>query len=125
MNITLGFLLTMISGLSTLIGIIPIFLNIKNINKFISFSLSFSSGVMFSISLFDLLPESINSFSNNYNLMVSLFLFIFLFFVGFLLTQLINKKVNTSNKLYKVGISYFIKALLSTCAFIGIDILMN
>ena len=112
MNITLGFLLTIISGLSTLIGIVPIFLNIKNINRFISFSLSFSSGVMFSISLFDLFPESIKSFSNNYNLMVSFFLFFFLLLAGFLLSQLINKKVNTSNKLYKVGIVSMIAIIL-------------
>ena len=60
-------MISIIAGLSTLIGIIPIFFKIKNVNRFIVSSLSFASGVMFSVSTFDLLLESLKTFNKNYN----------------------------------------------------------
>lgn len=112
MNNSLGFFLTIISGLFTIIGIIPIFIKIKDTNSFIKCSLSFSSGVMFSVSVFDLLPESIICFSNKYSFMVSLVLFIFLFSTGFIISKLINKNIKIDNSLYKVGIVSMIAIIM-------------
>ena len=52
-NITYAFILTSISGASTLIGLLPIFFKVKNENKLISMSCSFASGIIISISMFD------------------------------------------------------------------------
>lgn len=54
-NVSTGFILTIIAGLSTMIGTIPIFLKNKTDNIIIS-SLSFAAGVMLCVSLTDLLP---------------------------------------------------------------------
>ena len=55
-NIIIPLILSTLAGLSTLIGAIPIFFNIKekNLNKYISFCLSFSIAIMISISIIDL-----------------------------------------------------------------------
>ena len=52
-NIIIPLILSTLAGLSTLIGAIPIFFRIKeiNLNKFISFCLSFSIAIMISISI--------------------------------------------------------------------------
>ena len=56
-NIIIPLILSTLAGLSTLIGAIPIFFKIKekNLNKFISFCLSFSIAIMISISILDLI----------------------------------------------------------------------
>ena len=54
-------LLPLISSFSTLIGVIPIYLNIKRVEVITSFSVSLSMSVMIIISLFDLIPSSIPS----------------------------------------------------------------
>ena len=58
-NIIIPLILSTLAGLSTLIGAIPIFFRIKeiNLNKFISFCLSFSIAIMISISIFDLIEK--------------------------------------------------------------------
>ena len=60
MNIINSFILTFLSGFATLIGYIVIFLPYKYKNKIINASLSFAVGVMVTISIFDLIPESYN-----------------------------------------------------------------
>ena len=64
-SIIFALLLTSISGLSTIIGIIPIYLKIKNTNILISISLSFAAGVMSSVSIFSLIPESYQLLNKN------------------------------------------------------------
>lgn len=60
MNITLySFLLTFIAGFSTMIGTLLIFIKTKT-TKIIIGSLSFAAGVMFSVSILDLIPEAIS-----------------------------------------------------------------
>jgi len=60
------FLLTIIAGLATMLGTIPIFIKIKDHNKIISASCAFASGVMICISIIDLIPESIKYLNNKY-----------------------------------------------------------
>lgn len=107
-----SFVITLFAGLSTLIGIIPVFLKIKNINKFIVSSLSFASGVMFSISTFDLLIESLKSFNKEYNSLIGTILFLLFFIIGFSLSKYINNRIDSDNELYKVGVSSMIGIII-------------
>ena len=54
-NIVFSFLMTTLAGFSTLLGIIPCYLN-KTRESIISKSLAFSAGVMLMISLSSLIP---------------------------------------------------------------------
>lgn len=107
MNIILfSFIITFIAGLSTLIGIVPIYLNIKDTNKLLSSSLAFASGVMLSVSINSLLIES-------YNLINNKLIVIFFILIGILISIIINtllKKVD--NKLYKLGIMNMVALMI-------------
>lgn len=97
----LPFILSLIAGLSTIIGYFIIYLK-KDKNKIIKYSLAFSSGVMLSVSLFDLIPESIFLTKK-----ISLFVF-----VGLILAYLINQALPNEESLYKVGIFSMITIIL-------------
>ena len=99
MNIVFfSFLVTFIAGLSTLLGLIPIYFKIKNINILISLSLAYATDVMLSVSINSLLIESFNLTNN----LLSVILFVL---VGILISKIINKILkNIDNKLYKLGI---------------------
>ena len=105
MNISIAFLLTLIAGLSTMLGVIPIFINIKNINKLITSSLAFASGVMLCISITDLIPESINMLRTNLPEILILLVIIISIIIGILTSYIIEKNLSlNNNSLYKVGI---------------------
>ena len=72
MNIKLGFILSFIAGLSTLIGSVFIFFNNKKKDNIIISSLAFASGVMSFVSFFDLIPEAFNILNKSYNNIFSL-----------------------------------------------------
>ena len=59
----LPFLLCLIAGLSTLLGSLFIFIKGKK-NNIIKYALAFASGVMLSVSIFDLIPESLTMFQS-------------------------------------------------------------
>lgn len=112
-NIEFSFLITSIAGLSTMLGMIPIFLKIKNKDNIINASLSFASGVMLSVSIFSLLPESLNLLGDKYNgkgIFVVVLLFVI---IGIFLASFIDKIFkNIDNKLYKLGIINCIALML-------------
>lgn len=112
-NIEFSFLITSIAGLSTMLGMIPIFLKIKNKDNIINASLSFASGVMLSVSIFSLLPESLNLLGDKYN-GKGIFVVVLLFVViGIFLASFIDKIFkNIDNKLYKLGIINCIALML-------------
>lgn len=102
---TFAFLVTLTAGLSTLLGMVPVFLKIKNKNHIINASLSFASGVMLSVSIFSLLPESITLLSKKYNILGVTLLTIIFALVGIFLASFIDKVFRRiDNKLYKLGI---------------------
>ena len=112
-NIKYSFLITSIAGISTIIGILPIFFNTKNKDKIINFSLSFSSGVMISVSLFSLLPESINLLSTKYSLLNIVFIIIIFSMVGISISIFIDKIFKfIPDKLYSLGIINMITLML-------------
>ena len=114
-NIGISFLLTILAGLSTMLGTILIFIKIKNEDKIIAGSLSFASGVMISVSIFDLVPESISMLSeylSGLGVIIVTFLFIML---GIIISSFIDNKLPSSYKnipLYKVGIISMIAIIL-------------
>ena len=101
-NISFAFILTIIAGLSTMLGTIFI-LKKKNENIIVA-SLAFAAGVMFTVSLTDLIPES-------YNLLINIFpkfpsiIYVLIFVVsGILFSIFIDKYIPTDNNLYRVGV---------------------
>lgn len=111
-NIYLSFLLTIIAGLSTILGYFIIFIKLDK-SKIISFSLAFSSSVMITISLIDLIPSSFY-YLNNYMFIFKYLLFLFFFILGIYLSYYISKKTDkiNSNSLEKLGIISLIAIIL-------------
>ncbi len=99
----IAFLITFISSISTLLGVVFIFFNIKKEDVIISSSLAFASGVMLSISLFDLIPEAFVMVNNKFVIVFILFL------LGIFISYIIDKYMDKYNdSLYKVGIISFL-----------------
>ena len=109
-----SFLLTIVAGLSTLIGSFIIFFSKKKHNSIIIGSLGFAAGVMIFVSFTDLIPNSINLFNNIYSIGFSLLLLLFAINIGIILSQIINKFIpnNNNNTLYRVGILSMIAIIL-------------
>ena len=108
-------ILTSLAGMATLIGVIPIFLKVRNKDYIIASSCTFACGVMICISILDLIPESIRYLNNYFNsfLVISL-CFIFLV-LGIILSMILDNyidKVSTNNSLFKVGILSMIAIIL-------------
>ena len=104
-NITFSFLVTTVAGLSTMLGTIPIFFKFKNTDNIINGSISFAAGVMASVSIFSLLPESMELLSKKHTILGSIILIIIFALIGILLASFIDKVFKKiDNKLYKLGI---------------------
>lgn len=106
-NFLYAFIISTIAGLSTLIGCLFIFIKVKNINRFLSISLSFSAIVMILISIFDLIPSSFFNLFFKYKY-IGLLLSIFVFILGIILIKISDKLIKTleekGSSLYKLGI---------------------
>ena len=61
----MAFVLTFIAGFSTMLGTIFIFIKSRNHDKIILSSLAFAAGVMITVSITDLVPESISLLNDN------------------------------------------------------------
>ena len=107
MNVTIySFILTFIAGFSTLFGALLIFFKVKT-SKIIIASLSFASGVMFIISILDLIPEAINLL--DYNSIFKIALISIFMAIGMVLTLIMDKYLeegenDAKNGLFRVGI---------------------
>ena len=107
MNTSIAFLLSSIAGLSTIIGAFIIFISHKKTLNFLIGGISFASGVMFFLSLFDLIPESFTFLSETYKIIPSLIIALISLSAGVCLSIIIDKLFpNTFNEktLYKLGI---------------------
>ena len=108
-------ILTSLAGMSTLIGLIPIFIKIKDKDKIISSACSFASGVMICISILDLIPESLKYLSKYFNsfLVISLsFIFLVLGIIVSMIMDNYIDKVSNGGNLFKVGILSMIAIIL-------------
>ena len=88
------FLLSLVAGVSTVLGTIFIFVKVKKINEFITLCLSFSFTIMILISLFDLLPHSILNVVGEYDKFFGLFLCTVVFMIGALSIRKINNVID-------------------------------
>ena len=113
-KIILSFIFTFLAGLSTLLGTIFIFLKKDKNKNIIVSSLAFASSVMLTISICDLIPESILLLkSNNQDIIVIIISFISMI-VGIIISMLIDKYLpsNNNDNLYKVGIISMVAIIL-------------
>ena len=109
------FLITLLAGCSTLIGYLFIYLkNTKN--SLLIASLGFASGVMFFISIFDLIPNGFLLINKYYYPLFSFLIATIIFLCGIIIAGLLNKKeTNTNNYdsyLYHIGIVSMIAIIL-------------
>ena len=117
-SISMAFLLTTLAGLSTMLGCMPIVINIKNENKIIAGSLSFAAGVMICVSVTSLVPESIGILESNYNGIITVLLSFTFIMIGMIISSLIDNKLTKrkNTQLYKVGIISMIAIILEDCS---------
>lgn len=114
-TISIAFLITTLAGLSTMLGLLPIFIKLKNETKIIAGSLAFASGVMICISITDLVPESISMLDNNYNGITTIGLSFIFIMIGIFLSNFIENKLPSNtidSPLYKVGIISMVAIIL-------------
>ena len=112
-NITISFIITFIAGISTVIGIIPTYLDDKYSDKVICFSLAFSSSVMISITFISLIPEALRYLDklSIYNVLITLIFINIGIILSFFIDKRLDKNLN-NNYLYKVGIIGLISLIL-------------
>lgn len=113
LNILYGFLFTFIAGFSTMLGVLALFL--KKRENILVKSLALASGVVFSVSILDLIPESINLISSKYNIIPTILFSLIFIMIGILLSSYLNYKIPTSEKsggLYKIGIFSMIAIII-------------
>ena len=110
----LPFLLCLLAGLSTLLGSLFIFIK-GNKENIIKCALAFASGVMLSVSVFDLIPESLSMFQSvtKNSIFLSIMSFII---IGLIIPLFIDKilptKIDQNSKLYKLGIFTMIAIII-------------
>lgn len=103
-------ILSLLSSLSTMIG--SLFINFKNNKNILCFSLAFASGVMLTVSVFDLIPESFIKLNDYFNTIPSI-LFLFIFFnIGVIISFTIDKYVPNNDEIYRVGIISLIAIII-------------
>lgn len=105
------YLIPFLSGISTLLGIIPTYF--KNNENIINKSLSYSLGIMITLSIIDLIPEAL-SYQTNINIITILITLIFIT-LGIILSNIIDSIIKTkinNNKLYRLGIVSLIALIL-------------
>ena len=112
MNIT-AFILTTLAGLSTLLGTILIFKKNKT-NKIIISTLAFAAGVMITVSITDLIPESINYLNKTFKIIPTILISSIFIVLGIIISMTIDKYINKNREgeLYKVGIISMIAIIL-------------
>ena len=117
-NIVMAFILSLLAGLSTMIGTIFIFIKNKNTNNIVLSSLAFAAGVMICVSITDLIPESINLLNSSLtglNIIIISFLAVLL---GIIISMLIDyylpdkPTIENDKKLYRVGFIMVIAIVL-------------
>lgn len=117
MKILYPLLLSLMAGLSTILGCIFIIFKFKedHLNKFISFCLSFSLSIMISISIFDLIPTSFWQIVGEYSLKKTIIILLISFIISYIiitfLSSIIDKETKTEN-LYKLGLLNMIVLIL-------------
>lgn len=114
-NLILSFIITSLAGFSTLVGALLIFFKAKKENIIIASSLAFASGVMLSVSITDLIPESLLLLLSNNSTFITCVSSLIFVNIGIIFSMLIDYYLpcNFSNdSLYKLGIISMLAIIL-------------
>ena len=109
-NTTVALTLSLIAGLYTIIGSIFIFFK-KNKNVLLN-SFAFAAGVMITVSLIDLIPESFSYLSTYYYPFPALLFVLICFVIGILISSFIDYYIPENNPIYKIGIISLIAIIM-------------
>ena len=112
MNIITPLIICTIAGLGTLLGSMLVFIPKIEKKSSMSLILGFSGTIMILISILDLLPTSILTLKNNYQLLRVIITTIIAFYLGYLIINILDKKVEEESSLFKVGILSLIGLML-------------
>ncbi len=112
MNILIPIIITSIAGLSTLLGNLLLFIDSKYKDKLISFSMGLAFVVMFTISIFELIPEGIRLVTGRLLVYEIFFYSLLLLIVGYMFVILIDNKIDSDSKLYKIGVLSMVSLLI-------------
>lgn len=112
MNILTPLIISTIAGFGTLIGSLLVFIPKIDKKGSMSLILGFSGTIMILISILDLLPTSISSLLTSFSLIKTCFVAITSFYLGFLIINILDKKVEGESSLYKVGVLSLIGLML-------------
>lgn len=110
MKSTLPLLLSFFAGLSTILGAFIVFFTRNNNKKLITFALSFSAGVMLSISFSDLIPSAENTLTTCTGKLQGIIITLIFLIIGIIMAMLIDNFLPTDNiksndnSLYRVGL---------------------
>ena len=100
------FIITFLAGCSTLIGFLFVYLK-NNSNKVLVSSLAFASGVMFLISILDLIPSSYSLISEVYYIIPTILMVGIFVVIGVIFSMLVDKYLPDNNyhnsNLFRVG----------------------
>ena len=108
--VKISFLISLLAGLSTLLGSFTIFLKKKD--SFIPNSLLFSSGVMITVCLTDLLPNSFIKINETFLLIPTIIFMVLFILIGVVINLFIEYKTKQYDSLYKVGILSMIALII-------------
>lgn len=113
-------ILSLLAGLSTVLGAFMVFFSKSNNKKLITFSLALSAGVMITISFTDLYPSACNSLMKNkgdilgilYSLLFMIIGIIIAALIGHIIPSYNNEILDNSNSLYRIGFVTMIALML-------------
>jgi ZIP family zinc transporter len=107
-------ILSLIAGLSTVLGSLFILLKINKVGEFITFSLSLSFTIMILVSVVDLLPNSVKTIVDHYKLIYGVILSFLTFLLGYLSINRLNKRIEekSTSTLYKIGVLSMISLMM-------------
>lgn len=97
-----AFILTLIAGLSTGIGSLISLIAKRTNTNFLSFSLGFSAGVMIYVSFMEMLPQSLDLFSNEFGEKLGTLYMLFSLFGGIAIIALIDFMVPKSSNPHEI-----------------------
>ena len=118
MDFLIPIIISSIAGLSTVLGSFVIFFKWKreNINKFITFCLSFSFTIMIGISITELIPDASFAILTEFKLAKGVFFAMLAFTIGVISIYLINKKIEEKGShdidLYRLGVLSMLALML-------------
>lgn len=100
-NIYFAFLLTLLAGLSTIVGSLIAFVTKSTNHKFLSISLGFTAGVMIYVSMIEIFVKAKNSLIAQVGEKMGSYLTVLAFFGGIFIIALIDKLIPVQNNPYE------------------------